>query len=161
MRFSAPYSPGWPGGPPRGKARTLIASVAGIALAAVGIANLSPASAATVTGTLVAQNLTRPGGGAFLPGGGGHFWVSDGVLGLCETLPATASVTKCNATAKGGQVVFDSAKNLVYVADTSAKTNQVMRFLYTAASDGFGGATTIQVLNPTAVGVGTAGARTP
>jgi hypothetical protein len=133
--------------------------VAVLALAAAGLANMSSASAATVTGTLVTNNLTRPGGGAFLPGGGGHFWVSDGVLGLCETVPATASVTKCNGTAKGGQVVFDSAKNLIYVADTTSKTNQVMRFPYTAATDGLGGATTIQVPNLTAVGGGAGGGR--
>jgi hypothetical protein len=120
---------------------------------------MGTASAATVTGTLVAQNLTRPGGGAFLPGGGGHFWVSDGALGLCETLPATASVTKCNGTAKGGQVDFDSARNFVYVADTSTKTNQFMRFPYTAASDSLGGSTTIQVPNVTAVGGGSGGGR--
>ena len=93
--------------------RAIVASLAVLALAAAGLASTSSASAATVTGTLVTNNLTRPGGGAFLPGGGGHFWVSDGVLGLCETVPATASVTKCNGTAKGGQVVFDSAKNLI------------------------------------------------
>ena len=156
---SATYSPGSPGALPRRRVRTIIASVVGIVLAGVGMAGLSPASAATVTGTLVAQGLTRPGGGAFLSGGGGHFWVSDGALGLCESLPATASVTKCNGTAKGGQVVFDSANSLVYVADTSAKTNQFMRFPYIAANDNVGGSTTIQVPNLTAVGGGSGGGR--
>ena len=146
-------------GQPRMRPRAIVASLAVLALAAAGLASTSSASAATVTGTLVTNNLTRPGGGAFLPGGGGHFWVSDGVLGLCETVPATFSVTKCNGGAKGGQVVFDSAKNLVYVADTSTKTNQVMRFPYTAATDGLGGATTLQVPNPTAVGGGVGGGR--
>ncbi len=158
-RSSAKDSPGSPGGLHRPRVRTVIASVVGIVLAGVGMAGLSPASAATVTGTLVAQGLTRPGGGAYLSGGGGHFWVSDGVLGLCETLPATASVTKCNGTAKGGQVVFDSAKSLVYVADTSTKTNQLMRFPYNAANDNLGGSTTIVVPNVTAVGGGSGGGR--
>ena len=159
-RSAATFGPGSASRRPRSSARSVIASVAGIAIvASAGMANLSTASSATVTGTLVTNSLTRPGGGAFLPGGGGHFWVSDGVLGLCETVPATASVTKCNGGAKGGQVVFDSVKNLVYVADTSTKTNQVMRFPYTAATDGLGGATTIQVPNPTAVGGGTGGGR--
>ncbi|KQU68851.1 IPT/TIG domain-containing protein [Phycicoccus sp. Root101] len=129
-------------------------------LAVAGSATLATtAQAALVTGTLVAQNLTRPGGGVFLPGGGGHFWVSDGVLGLCETLPATAGTTKCNGTAKGGQVAYDSTKNLVYQADSSSKTNQVLRFTYTAASDGLGGATALQVPNVTAVGGGSGGGR--
>jgi len=60
---------------------------------------------------------------------------------------------------RAGQVVFDSAKSLVYVADTSSKTNQVMRFPYSAATDGLGGATTIQVPNLTAVGGGAGGGR--
>jgi len=158
-RSSAKYILGSPGGLPRSRVRTIIASVVGIVLAGVGMAGVSPASAATVTGTLVTNSLTRPGGGAFLPGGGGHFWVSDGVLGLCETVPATLSVTKCNGGAKGGQVVFDSAKSLVYVADTSTKTNQVMRFPYNAANDGLGGSTTILVSNVTAVGGGVGGGR--
>jgi IPT/TIG domain len=144
----------------RRTARKIIASVAGIAsIAAVGMANLSTASAATVTGTLVAQSLSAPGGGAFLPGGGGHFWVSDAALGLCETLPATASTTKCNGSAKGGQVIFDAAKSLVYVADTSSKTNQFMRYPYNAATDTLGGATIIQAPSVVAVGGGTQGAR--
>lgn len=143
----------------RGKVRSAVAAVGVIALAAAGVAGISSAAAATVTGSLVAQGLTRPGGGAYLPGGGGHFWVSDGVLGLCETVPATAGVTKCNGTVKGGQVVFDSGKNLVYVADTSSKTNQVMRATYNAATDSLGGATNLQVANLTAVGGGAGGGR--
>ena len=139
--------------------RAIVASLAVLALAAAGLASTSSASAATVTGTLVTNNLTRPGGGAFLPGGGGHFWVSDGVLGLCETVPATASVTKCNGTAKGGQVVFDSAKNLIYVADTTSKTSQVLRVGYTASSDSLGSSQNIQVPNVTAVGGGSGGGR--
>jgi hypothetical protein len=108
---------------------------------------------------MVTQNLTKPGGGAWLPGGGGHFWVSDGALGLCETVPASLSTTKCNGTAKGGQVVYDSAKSLVYQADATTKTNQVMRFPYTAANDGLGGAATLSAPNLTAVGGGSGGGR--
>jgi hypothetical protein len=119
----------------------------------------APASAATITGTMVTQNLSQPGGGAWLPGGGGHFWVSDNVLGLCETVPATLGTTKCNGTAKGGQVVFDAAKSLVYQADTTTKTNQVMRYPYTAASDSLGGSTRLTVPNVTAVGGGSGGGR--
>ena len=82
-RSVATFGPGSASRRPRRSARRVIASVAGIAIvASAGMANLSTASAATVTGTMVTNNLTRPGGGAFLPGGGGHFWVSDGVLRL-------------------------------------------------------------------------------
>jgi len=139
--------------------RAIVASLAVLALAAAGLASTSSASAATVTGTLVTNNLTRPGGGAFLPGGGGHFWVSDGALGLCETVPATFAVTKCNGAAKGGQVVFDSAKNLIYVADTTSKTNQVLRLGYNTATDSLGSSLNIQAPNVTAVGGGSGGGR--
>ncbi len=148
--------------PRRGRNRARAAGALAVTLVAALLTAVfasSSASAAITTGTLVASGLTRPGGGVWLPGGGGHFWVSDGVLGLCETLPATASTTKCNGTAKGGQAYFSSTKSLVYVADTSSKTNQVMRMPYTAASDGLGGATTIQVPNVTAVGGGSGGGR--
>jgi len=134
----------------------------GLALAGLGglaVITSAPASASTITGTMVTQNLTVPGGGAWLPGGGGHFWVSDNALGLCETVPATLSTTKCNGTAKGGQVVFDAAKSLVYQADTTTKTNQVMRFPYTASSDSLGGSTRLTVPNVTAVGGGSGGGR--
>jgi hypothetical protein len=145
--------------PPGRRPKAIVASLAVLALAAAGLASVGTASAATVTGTLVTNSLTRPGGGAFLPGGGGHFWVSDGVLGLCETVPATLAVTKCNGAAKGGQVDFDSAKSFVYQADSTTKTNQVMRLAYTAATDGLGASTTLQVPNLTAVGGGSGGGR--
>ena len=64
------------GQPGRGP-RAIVASLAVLALAAAGLASVATASAASVTGTLVTNSLTRPGGGAYLPGGGGHFWVSD------------------------------------------------------------------------------------
>ena len=148
--------------PPRSRSRRKRVAAAGVALAGLGglaVLSSAPASASTITGTMVAQNLTGPGGGAWLPGGGGHFWVSDNALGLCETLPATLSTTKCNGTAKGGQVVFDAAKNLVYQADTTSKTSQVMRFPYTASNDSLGGSTRLSVPNVTAVGGGSGGGR--
>ncbi len=144
----------------RGAAATTL--VAATALAAAGL-GASPASAATVTGTMVTQNLTRPGGGVWLPGGGGHFWVADNVLGLCETVPASLSTTKCNGTAKGGQAVYDPAggghPDYVYVADTTSKTNQVLRYTYSAATDSLAGSVSISVPNLTAVGGGTGGGR--
>src|SRR4029077_14324805 len=123
--------------------RTRVAMV-GLTLAGLGglaVVSSAPASASTITGTIVTQNLTVPGGGAWLPGGGGHFWGSDNALGLCETVPATLSTTKCKGTAEGGRVGFASAKSLVSQADTTTKTNQVMRFPYTASNDSLGGST--------------------
>ena len=144
-------------GPRRSVSLIAAAGLAGAALGVVG--TLNPAAASTVTGVMVAQNLTRPGGGAWLPGGGGNLWVSDNALGLCETVPATLSTTRCNGTAKGGQVVWDPSKSLVYQADTSSKTNQVLRFTYTAANDNLGSATRLTVPNVTAVGGGSGGGR--
>src|SRR6478609_7494597 len=136
---TAQARPGSRANPKRTRVATVAVAVAG--LGGLAVVASAPASASTITGTMVAQNLTQPGGGAWLPGGGGHFWVSDNVLGLCETVPATLSTTKCNGTAKGGQVVFDAAKSLVYQADTTTKTNQVMRYPYTSANDSLGGST--------------------
>jgi IPT/TIG domain len=149
-----------PGRAQKRRKRVALLSVGVLAAAGLSLAvGTSASSAATVTGTMVTQNLTKPGGGTWLPGGGGNFWVSDGVLGLCETVPASLSTTKCNGTAKGGQVVYDSGKSLVYQADGTTKTNQVMRFAYNSATDGLGGATTLSVPNVTAVGGGSGGGR--
>jgi hypothetical protein len=136
--------------------------VAATLLGAMGLAGglgVTSASAAQVTGTMQAQGLTRPGGGAWLPGGGGHFWVSDSVLGLCQTVPASLSTTRCTGAAKGGQTLYDPAKNVVYVADATTKTNQVLRYPYTAATDSLGGAVALSVPNLTAIGGGTGGGR--
>jgi hypothetical protein len=85
--------------------------------------------------------------------------VSDNALGLCETVPATFGTTKCNGTGKGGQVAFDALNGMVYQADTTSKTNQVLRYAYTSANDSLNGATTLQVPNVTAVGGGSGGGR--
>ena len=158
LRTTGPLAPASPRSRP-GRARVATVGLALAGLGGLAVISSAPASASTITGTMVAQNLTAPGGGAWLPGGGGHFWVSDNALGLCETVPATLSTTKCNGTAKGGQVVFDAAKSLVYQADTTSKTNQVMRFPYTASNDSLGGSTRLTVPNVTAVGGGSGGGR--
>lgn len=128
------------------------------ALATTGTAVTAEAAAA-VTGTLVTSGLTSPGGGAWLPGGGGHFWVADTALGICETTPPGTGTTKCVGTAKGGQLVYDSSKGFVYQADTSTKTNQVLRLTYSSANDGFVGSTAVAVPNLTSVGGGAGGGR--
>jgi hypothetical protein len=141
--------------------RTLRSVVALSVIAVVGtlVSVPSVASAATVTGSLVTSGLSAPGGGVWLSGGGGHFWVSDNALGLCETVPATSGTTKCNGTGKGGQVAFDATNSMVYQADTSSKTNRILRYPYTSANDSLNGATTLQVPNLTAVGGGAGGGR--
>jgi hypothetical protein len=134
-----------------------------VLVSAMAVSSALTAHAATITGAMVLQNVTRPSGGVWLPGGGGHFWVSDNALGLCEAVPVAGTppfqATGCNGTAKGGQALFDPKNNLVYVADTTTKTNQVVRFNYNAATDSLSGATTIQVQNPTSVGGGKGGGR--
>ncbi len=73
-RSAATFGPGSASRRPRRSARSVIASVTGIAIvASVGMANLSTASAATVTGTLVTNSLTRPGGGGISPRRGRTF----------------------------------------------------------------------------------------
>src|SRR5438309_10525332 len=111
-------APERPGRAQKRRKRVALLSVGVLAAAGLSLAvGTSASSAATVTGTMVTQNLTRAGGCVWLPGGGGNFWVSDSVLGLCETVPASLGTTKCNGTAKGGQVVYDSGKSLIYQAD--------------------------------------------
>ena len=139
---------------------TVAVAVAGLGAVGLSVVATSGADAAGVSGAMVTQQLSIPGGGAWLPDGGGHFWVSDGVLGLCETVPASLGTTKCNGTAKGGQIVYDAAKSLVYQTDGSTKTTQILRFPYVAASDALGGPTQLSVPNVTNVGGGNAGGRT-
>jgi hypothetical protein len=143
--------------------RTAMIGAAVVVAGAGTLIAVSTAEAATITGTMVLNNVSRPGGGVWLPGAGGHFWVSDNVLGICEAVPTAGpppfQTSRCNGTAKGGQALFDPTTNLVYVADTSSKTNQIMRFVYSPANDTLGGTVNVQVPNVTSVGGGAGGGR--
>jgi hypothetical protein len=118
-------------------------------LALAGIAN-----AQTPTdGVFVLQNLTSPSGGVWLAtsSGGGHWWQTDSVLGICRVDPLGAlwQLTNCNGAVKsGGQAVLanigpgyptagvPTGAKFVFVPDSSTKSTQVLRFLYNPAGEG-------------------------
>ena len=138
------------------------------ATALVGVTSVGVSHAATVTGTMQVQNITKPGGGVWLPGptgSPGHYWMPDAVLGICEVVaqagPPPSTTNKCNGTAKAGtQAIYDSVAKKLYVADGSTTSVSVVRFNYDNASESLSSPVAIQVPNPTAVGGGTGGGRT-
>src|SRR5215468_6611904 len=80
-------------------------------------------------GIRVLQNLTTPRGGAWLNGSlGGHFWVPDGVLGICRVNAngSTFQTGNCNGSAKApGQVATGTSPagtTYVFVPDSSTKS---------------------------------------
>ena len=99
-----------------------------------------PTYAATA-GTLVVSGLTTPAGGVWLPGptaGAGHFWTPDGVLGLCRVDPTPSGFTlsHCQPSVPfGGQTTYDQGHHLLYVADESSTSNDVVRFSYDQAGE--------------------------
>src|SRR4051794_39343925 len=126
--------------PARTSRRRLVAGAAALATGATALSLLSGGSAsAATTATQILQNLTRPAGGVWLQpnSGTGHFWVADNVLGLCEVVPSGTgfATTACQGNAKGGQAVYDQATQKIYVADTTSKTNQVVRYNYDPVGD--------------------------
>jgi hypothetical protein len=134
-------------------------------------------AATPVSGVMISRTNTLPRGAVFLnDGNGGHWWVSDQVLGVCElTSQAVAgqppfTLTNCNGTAKAGAqiVVGDPAPSLglpagtkfLYVADNSSKSVKVVRFQFNPAGNGsFTANVQFNIPNVTAVGGGTGGGR--
>lgn len=160
------------------KTRTWLLCLAMLATLAVSAVVSSPALALTPSnGTMVSRTNTLPRGAVFLnDANGGHWWVSDQVLGICElTSQAVAgqppfALTNCNGTAKSGAqiVVGDPAASLglpagtkfVYVADNSSKSVKVVRFQFSPAGNGtFVSNAQFTIPNVTAVGGGTGGGR--
>lgn len=147
------------------------------------LAAVVPLSAGTVraavsgSGTMVSQSNTLPHGAVFLnDANGGHWWVSDQVLGICELMPQAVAgkppfaTSNCNGTAKSGAqvIVGDPAPVLglpagtkfVYVADNSTKSIHVVRFQFNPAGNGtFTTNVQFNIANVTAVGGGTGGGR--
>ncbi|HET8905870.1 MAG TPA: IPT/TIG domain-containing protein [Ktedonobacterales bacterium] len=138
----------------------------------------APAHAAVSgSGTMVTRTNTLPHGAVFLnDANGGHWWVTDQVLGICEATPQAVAgqppfaLTNCNGTAKSGAqvVVGDPAPSLglpagtkfVYVADNSSKSIKVVRFQFNPAGNGsFSANAQFNIANVTAVGGGTGGGR--
>ena len=133
------------------------------------MSTVTTAAAVNVTGTTMLQNITKPGGGVWLPGPAGtpgHYWMPDAVLGFCRVDPAAAGAnppfvtSHCTGTAKAGtQAVYDAARQKVYVSDGSSKSVQVVRFDVNPATENVTNPLTIQVPNQTAVGGGAGGGR--
>lgn len=129
------------------------------------------------SGTMISRTNTLPRGAVFLnDANGGHWWVSDQVLGICELTSQAAAgqppfaLTNCNGTAKSGAqiVVGDPAALLglpagtkfVYVADNSSKSIHVVRFQFNPTGNGsFTTNAQFNIANVTAVGGGTGGGR--
>ena len=136
---------------------------------------------AQTDGIMVLQNNTTPRGGVWLanttPGTppGGHYWQSDGVLGICRIDPLPGGnppwqMTNCQATAKSaGQVVtatpaagmkgLPSGAVFVFVADASTKSISIVRFVFDPSTEKLSANLTFQVQNPTSVGGGAGGGR--
>jgi hypothetical protein len=84
------------------------------------------------------------------------------VSGFCRVDPtATGFATShCNGAAKSaGQAVYDATHHVVYVADQSANSSQLVRFNYDQVNEAVTSPLIIQVPNNTAVGGGKGGGR--
>jgi hypothetical protein len=145
------------------------------------IAGAVSQSSAQTDGIMVLQNITTPRGGVWLNNTtpatppGGHYWQTDGVLGICRIDPLPGGnppwqMTNCQATAKtAGQPVIatpaGTIKGLpagalfVFVPDASSKSINVVRYVFDPSTERLSANLTIQVQNPTSVGGGAGGGR--
>ncbi len=124
-------------------------------------------------GVMAAARVTIPRGAVFLNDGqGGHWWVGDSNLGLCRLdsvagQPPLAPNTCFGNAKNGGELVVGpspiAGTQSLYVADTSAKSINVVRFRFTPGAAGQAGNVNsplaMQVPNPTFVGGGSGGGR--
>src|SRR5215472_4063964 len=125
--------------------RIRLAAMAGLALAGSVHAQTTPTD-----GVMMLGNLTAPSGGIWLTtaSGGGHWWQTDAVLGICrmDTLGPLWQLTNCAGAVKsGGQPVVanigptyptagvPTGAKFVFVPDNSTKSTQVVRFMYNPA----------------------------
>ncbi|HEX3153223.1 MAG TPA: hypothetical protein VHV32_01300, partial [Candidatus Angelobacter sp.] len=121
------------------------------------IAGAVSQSSAQTDGIMVLQNITTPRGGVWLANStpatppGGHYWQSDGVLGICRIDPLPGGnppwqMTNCQATAKAaGQPVIatpaGTIKGLpagalfVFVPDASSKSISVVRYVFDPSTE--------------------------
>ncbi len=141
----------------------------------------TPASGTMVVGSLTGTTagITLPRGAVWVPdtvagnAAGGHWWVSDQVLGVCRVDPITPvpagppqfTTSNCSGTAKsGGQIVVgdvpgSASTKYLYVADSSSKSVKVVRFTLTLSSATLGASVQYAVPNLTQKGGGVAGGR--
>jgi len=137
------------------KKRTHVRLAAVAALTLMYVTGAAPIATAQtpIDGVMMLQNLTAPSGGVWLAtaSGGGHWWQTDSVLGICRVDPLGAiwQLTNCAGAVKsGGQAIvanlgptFPTAgvptgAKFVFVPDNSTKSTQVVRFLYNPAGEG-------------------------
>ncbi|HEY2236886.1 MAG TPA: IPT/TIG domain-containing protein [Candidatus Angelobacter sp.] len=145
------------------------------------IAMVASQGNAQTDGIMVLQNMTTPRGGVWLANStpatppGGHFWQTDGVLGICRVDPLPGGnppwqLTNCQATAKTASepVVATPAATIrglpagaqfIFVADASSKTVNVVRYVFDPSTERLSANLTIQVQNATSVGGGAGGGR--
>ncbi len=136
---------------------------------------------AQTDGIMVLQNVTTPRGGVWLNNltpatpPGGHYWQPDAVLGICRVDPLPGGnppwqLTNCQVTAKtAGQAVvatpaasirgLPAGAQFVFVADSSSKSINVVRYVFDPSTERLNANLTFQVQNPTAVGGGAGGGR--
>ena len=163
--------------------RRIRGRLAVLAMTAIVLASLLPSSVAMVSaaitpsnGVLVAANMTLPRGAVFLSdGNGGHWWVSDGVQGVCR-LDANAAAPggfqkgTCDGNVKaGGQLVVGATGTVaglpagakyIYATDDASKSVHVVRYLFNPAGSGTITQTGLwNVPSQTQKGGGVAGAR--
>jgi len=165
----------------RSMPRVLVGLVVTALVAALLMVGQSRSAFAVVTpsnGTMVAANMTLPRGAVFLNDAtGGHWWVSDGVQGVCR-LDANAAAPggfqkgTCNGSVKsGGELVvgatgpnpvvgLPAGASYIYAADDASKSINVVRFVFNPAGSGtITPAGTWAVQNQTQKGGGVAGGR--
>jgi IPT/TIG domain len=151
---------------------------AGVWMAVLLVVGLVSASAfAQSTGSMVSRTNTIPRGAVFLSdANGGHWWVADQALGICELMPQNVggqppfALQGCNGTPKsGGQIVvgtpaaslaLPAGSKFVYVANNAAQSIIVVRFVFSPSGNGgLGTNTQFNIQNPTSVGGGAGGGR--
>jgi hypothetical protein len=145
---------------------------------ALAVGLISASAFAQTTGTVVSRLSTLPRGAALLPDlNGGHWWVSDQALGICQLVPQNLPgqppflLNFCtNAVKTGGQIVVGNpapslgliaGSKFVYVADASSSGITVVRFVFApngnSGNGSFTGNTQLKVQNATVVAGGGGG----
>jgi hypothetical protein len=142
---------------------------------------MSVSAFAQINGNVVSRLSTIPRGLALLPdSNGGHWWVTDQTLGLCEVMPQnlagqppfTLNFCSTAVVKAGGQIVVGNpaaslnlppGSKFVYVADDSAAGITVARLVFlptgNGGNGGFTGSTLMKVQNLTASGGGAGGGK--
>jgi hypothetical protein len=106
---------------------------------------LSPAPAFANYAQLYSTGMTAPTGAIYM---GTHAWVTDGTLGFCKVVPTlpAPSLTACAVLPVGfvaGSPAYDKVSKQVYLADTTAAGQGIVKVLFNSATETVGAATTV------------------